>query len=154
MLPTTTRRVQDNTSSEINERIRRAIVQSIAEHAAGGRAAVDRRLAELDREWDMERVLEANASVIALAGTVLGLLFGPLWLLIPLAVTAFLLLHALEGWCPPVPFFRKRGFRTASEIDSERYALKLVRGDFNDVVRRGLPADPVPPEQLLDAINA
>src|SRR5690348_10746194 len=37
---------------------------------------------------------------------------------------------ALQGWCPPVPFFRSRGVRTAYEINQERYALKALRGDF------------------------
>jgi hypothetical protein len=46
---------------------------------------------------------------------------------------AFLLQHALQGWCPPVPFFRSRGVRTAREIDQERYALKALRGDFAKV---------------------
>jgi hypothetical protein len=45
-------------------------------------------------------------------------------------VTAFLLQHALQGWCPPVPVFRRLGVRTTAEIDRERYALKALRGDF------------------------
>jgi hypothetical protein len=48
-------------------------------------------------------------------------------------VATFLLQHALQGWCPPVPLFRSLGVRTASEIDEERYALKALRGDFEDV---------------------
>lgn len=50
--------------------------------------------------------------------------------MLPAAVSAFLLQHALQGWCPPVPFFRKRGVRTPAEIAAERNALKLLRGDF------------------------
>jgi hypothetical protein len=45
-------------------------------------------------------------------------------------VTAFLFQHALQGWCPPVPVLRRLGFRTMREIDTERYALKAIRGDF------------------------
>src|SRR5436305_9852949 len=123
MLPKTTTRVQANTADDINAKIRESIIQSVRDHAAGGRATIERRLDELDREWDIERTLEANASTITLIGVILGLVWSSLWLILPLAVTSFLLLHALQGWCPPVPFFRKRGFRTASEIDSERYAL-------------------------------
>ena len=51
-------------------------------------------------------------------------------LVLPAAVMAFLLQHALQGWCPSVPFSRSRGVRTAYEIDQERYALKALRGDF------------------------
>ncbi len=48
----------------------------------------------------------------------------------PAAVAGFLFQHAVQGWCPPVPLFRRLGFRTAREIDHERYALKALRGDF------------------------
>jgi hypothetical protein len=53
--------------------------------------------------------------------------------LLPGLVGAFLLQHAIQGWCPPVPIFRRLGFRTAGEIDEERYALKDLRGDFRVV---------------------
>jgi hypothetical protein len=48
-------------------------------------------------------------------------------------VTAFLFQHAVQGWCPPLPILRRLGFRTASEIDTERYALKALRGDFGSI---------------------
>jgi hypothetical protein len=38
--------------------------------------------------------------------------------------------HAVQGWCPPLPILRRMGFRTAREIDTERTALKALRGDF------------------------
>ena len=53
--------------------------------------------------------------------------------MLPAAVAGFLLQHAVQGWCPPVPVLRRLGFRTASEIDEERYVLKALRGDFRDV---------------------
>jgi hypothetical protein len=37
--------------------------------------------------------------------------------------------------------FRRLGFRTASEIDSERYALKAVRGDFERLPDREAMSD-------------
>ncbi len=49
---------------------------------------------------------------------------------LPAVVAGFLLQHALQGWCPPLPLFRRLGVRTAAEIDQERYALKALRGDF------------------------
>jgi hypothetical protein len=39
----------------------------------------------------------------------------------------------VQGWCPPLPVFRRLGIRTASEIDYERYALKSLRGDFDEL---------------------
>ena len=44
------------------------------------------------------------------------------------------LVDLVQGWCPPISFFRRRGFRMASEIDCERYALKALRGDFRNVL--------------------
>src|SRR3954471_19127459 len=69
---------------------------------------------------------------LALTGTLLGA-FVDKRLALPVAVTAFLLQHAVQGWCPPVPFFRKRGVRTMLEIDEERFALKALRGDFGPI---------------------
>lgn len=53
--------------------------------------------------------------------------------LLPAVVVGFLLQHAVQGWCPPMPVFRRLGVRTASEIEEERYALKALRGDFRGV---------------------
>lgn len=46
------------------------------------------------------------------------------------AVGFFLLQHALQGWCPPLPIIRKIGVRTAEEINQEKTVFKLIRGDF------------------------
>jgi hypothetical protein len=49
---------------------------------------------------------------------------------IPCVVLPCLLQHATQGWCPPVPFLRSRGVRSRKEIDSEKFAVKALRGDF------------------------
>jgi len=82
----------------------------------------------------MERTLETNAAGVALLGTVLGIV-NKRFLLLPGLVAGFLLQHALQGWCPPVPLFRRAGVRTATEIERERYALKALRGDFQPISR-------------------
>ncbi len=131
MLPSTVERVPRHTPEAYNAAIRRQTEQNVARIAAAGPAAIDRRLAELDREWDVERMLEANAASVSLVGTALGLTVDRRFFALPAVVAGFLLQHALQGWCPPVPLFRHLGFRTASEIDHERYALKALRGDFD-----------------------
>lgn len=132
MIPTTTR-VEQHTDEAVNERIRRRTAQSISFVGRQGRDEIGRRLEELDQEWDMERTLEANAASIALLGLGLGALVSRRFFVLPGVVAGFLLQHAVQGWCPPVPIFRRLGFRTAREIASERYALKVLRGDFNDL---------------------
>jgi hypothetical protein len=132
VLPTTTERVERHTTESINRRISQEMEQRVRHYAVHPQQISD-RLAELDAEWDMERTLEANAATLALAGTLLGAFVNKRFLLLPTLVTGFLLQHALQGWCPPVPFFRKCGVRTAAEIDRERYALKALRGDFREI---------------------
>jgi hypothetical protein len=133
MIPSTVDRVPLNTAACVNEQIRQQTEQNVAQYGSRGRAAIDDRLRELDQEWDIERLLEANASVACLVGLTLGATVDRKWFLMPAVVAGFLLQHAVQGWCPPMPVFRRLGVRTASEIDYERYALKAVRGDFRDV---------------------
>src|SRR6187401_716222 len=94
---------------------------------------IERRLQELDQEWDIERAIEANASTLALVGLGLGATVDKRFFVLPAVITAFLLQHALQGWCPPIPVLRRLGFRTQFEIEQERYALKALRGDFADI---------------------
>jgi hypothetical protein len=132
MLPNTSDRVRRHTPEGANRRISREMAQSIRWHADHPER-IDARLHELDREWDMERTLETNAAALALTGTLLGAFVDRRFLALPAAVSFFLLQHALQGWCPPVPVFRSRGVRTMREIDTERYALKALRGDFGPI---------------------
>src|SRR4029078_13387965 len=90
-----------------------------------------------EQEWSMERWLETNASSLGLTSLLLGITVSRKWLVITAGVLSFLLLHAVEGWCPPLPVLRKLGIRTRSEIERERYALKFLRGDF-----KSIPSDP------------
>src|SRR5690606_6724036 len=107
------------------EKIEKSII-----HHAYYPAEINSRLEALDREWDIERTLEANAATLALTGVLLGAFVDRRFLALPAVVTAFLLQHALQGWCPPLPFFRRWGVRTTEEINEERFALKALRGDF------------------------
>jgi hypothetical protein len=134
----TRRRVRRNTAEMINRRIDDQIERNVRYYSVHTEG-IDRRLAELDQEWDIERMIEANAASLALAGTMLGLTQHRKFLLLPAAVTGFLLQHAIQGWCPPVPILRRFGFRTADEINRERYALKALRGDFDPVGDKKTP---------------
>ena len=132
MIPTTTR-VEQHTDEAVNEQIRSETERNISYVGRQGRDEISRRLSELDHEWDMERTLEANAASVALLGLGLGTFVNRRFFVLPAVVAGFLLQHAVQGWCPPVPVFRRLGFRTAREIASERYALKVIRGDFGDL---------------------
>lgn len=137
MVTSTRDRVPMNTDACINASIRRKTENNIAYFTSGGTDAITRRLAELDQEWDIERMLETNAATATLIGMTLGITVSKKWFVLPAAVAGFLLQHAVQGWCPPLPILRRMGFRTASEIDYERYALKALRGDFRNVSEAG-----------------
>ena len=64
-----------------------------------------------------------------MAGLFLGITVNRKWLWVPSIVLPFLLLHGVQGWCPPLPLMRRLGIRTQREIDEEKYALKFLRGD-------------------------
>jgi hypothetical protein len=126
MLPSTADRVPRHTAPEINQRIRRQTEQNLSRYRNASREEIERRLDELSREWDIERAIEANAASLALIGVLLGGFVNVRFLLLPAAVGAFLLQHALQGWCPPVPVLRRLGFRTSREIFEERLALRAA----------------------------
>ena len=143
MIPSTVERVPQHTADHVNEQIRRQTEATVARTAAAGPAAIDRRLAELDREWDVERTLEANAATAVLVGVTLGATVDRRFFFFPAVIAGFLLQHAVQGWCPPLPIFRRMGFRTQTEIEEERHALKALRGDFRSVAQDG-PAGQFP----------
>lgn len=153
MLPSTTARVPEHTAEHVNERIRRQTEERVARIAAAGPDAIARRLRELDEEWDIERTLEANASTLVAVGSGLALLVDRRFALVPLVVGSFLLQHALQGWCPPLPVFRRYGFRTQAEIEAERYALKALRGDFETVGDGAAGRPQARADQALRAVN-
>jgi hypothetical protein len=128
-------RVRRHTSPRTNERIDRTISATIRTYGMRTEGAITRRLDELEREWDIERLLETNASSLALLGVVLSITSSRRWLALSGGVLGFLLLHGVQGWCPPLPLLRRLGVRTRGEIDRERFALRYLRGDF-DLVRK------------------
>lgn len=142
-------RVRENTPAEINARIDAETRASVREYSARGLPEITARITELDREWDVERVLETNAAALALTGLVLGTTRDRRWLLLPGIVLPFLLQHALQGWCPPIEVIRRLGIRTRREIDRERVALKALRGDFGLV-----PGGSTPQERAKLALSA
>jgi hypothetical protein len=126
-------RVREHSPEKFNERIDRATQRRVLRAGGESKAALSHRLEQLDTEWDMERVLETNAAALALGGVLLGLFVNRKFFIVPCLVLPFLLQHATQGWCPPVPFFRSRGVRTRKEIDTEKFAVKALRGDFAGV---------------------
>ena len=150
LIPPTTERVARQTDEETNARIQRQTEANVAYFARGEKRLIGKRLQELDREWEIERLLELNAASASLFGLLLARFVHRGWFLLPVGVAGFLLQHAIQGWCPPIALFRRLGIRTQTEIDHERYALKALRGDFKTIQGDGRDQ----PAEALDAARA
>jgi hypothetical protein len=126
-------RVRANTPPEINQAIDTEIAAMVRFYASKTDYEIGRRIEELDNEWDIGRIVEARASTVSLIGVILGLKRSKIWFILPTIASTFLLQYAVRGWCPPVSILRRFGFRTRHEIDLEKYALKALRGDFDEI---------------------
>lgn len=115
-------RVRALTSHKVNLKIDLKTRRKIKEAKAQGAEAIRARLSELDREWDINRVLMLNFSVLVFTQLLLARK-NRKWLWGPLLQTPFLIMHSTLGWCPPSLWFRPMGFRTQKEIQAEREAL-------------------------------
>ena len=121
-------RIREHSSDAANQRIDRETRGAI-EEVTRSPAAVRARLAELDHEWTVDRAVMLNFGIVgaltawrtmrSLRRT--GRMGG--WGLFFWVQMGFLVNHAVRGWCPPMPVFRRLGFRSDQEICAERLAL-------------------------------
>lgn len=130
VLPPTAKRVSLRTDPKINADIRKQTVKNINLYKSCNESDINERVSKLGQEWDTERFMELNAAAITIISSYLGVRTGRLWFLLTGAVAVFMLQHAFWGWCPVMPLIRKMGVRTIDEINNEKAALKLFRGDF------------------------
>lgn len=128
-----TDRTRANTWHTVNATLDRAALLRIAAAAGVGHTSISERLAELDLEWDFDRVLEAEAAAMGLLTLGLSVFLDRRFLVAAGVVSSMVTLHGTQGWYPLLPLFRRLGVRTREEIDRERYALKALRGDFSGV---------------------
>ncbi len=141
--------VRLHTASDINKRIDMETESRLSQLLQSDRKTISRRIDELNGEWDIERFLELNASLLAFTGLAASILTTKRWLWLPSVVLGFLTMHAIQGWCPPMPVMRRFGVRTRKEIDREKYACKALRGDFQMTKR-----DEEDPERVTAVLQA
>lgn len=132
-------------SEESQEHVNQKLVNSISRYYNSTPEKITKRLEALEKEWDIEKVLQANASTLALTGMIFGTMFNKRWFLLSGLVAGFLLIHEVRGR-KPVSFLKSLGFRTREEIDEEIYALKALRGDFEKLPGAG-------PEEMLRRLS-
>ena len=123
----------DEHEEEVEERIRQKTEEDIAHHALAGEKAIERRLEELDREWDIDHCTQLNVGALSLLGIFLGATRSRIWYLTPFLASLCLVQQATQRRSPLTNLFRRWGIRTREEIEHERFALKVLRGDFEDL---------------------
>jgi hypothetical protein len=129
-------KIRSVTDPSVNRKIDREIEESIRRYTYQGSQEISQRIDELEKEWDVERVLQIGASSAALVG--IGLSFqNRKWIIFPSVILSFLIMQALKGWAPPIPILRRLGFRTKQEIECELFAMKHLRGDFTEFEKAG-----------------
>lgn len=130
ILPPTSKRVFLRTNPMVNAEIRNQTIRNLNIYKNCNEFELTDRIRWLNTEWDTERVLELNAAGLLAISSYLGIKTSRFWFLLTGAVAVFMFMHVVQGWCPPLPLIRKWGVRTAEEINAEKTALKIMRGDF------------------------
>lgn len=130
ILPATTERVAKCTCGKTNNEIRKLTLQRLRFYKNCGRKTLTQRINELNREWNIERVIETNAALAVLISSFFGYKKRKHCCFFMTGIVGFFLLqHALHGWCPSLPIMRYIGIRTDEEIYNEKSIIKRIRGD-------------------------
>lgn len=116
-------------SSDASTRRIDLVTRAGLEEVGDSPSEIRSRLAELDREWNLDRALMLTFSIVGgltARATMRSLKqrgrYGG-WGLFFWTQIGFMAHHAIRGWCPPVELLRRMGFRTAREISAERVTL-------------------------------
>ncbi|HET9744148.1 MAG TPA: hypothetical protein VFP97_00460 [Chitinophagaceae bacterium] len=117
-------RVRKHTADKVNQKIDKCTEENIQRYSNESRDVVRNRIEKLNQELDVEQALQLTSAANVLVGIGLALTVNKKWLLLSAISSAFLIQHSLQGWCPPLPVFRRLGVRTRDEINEEIDALK------------------------------
>lgn len=107
-----------------------SLCDRIARIAEQGPEAVNKRLAELNKEWTVGRWVKAICAVTLFAGLILTFTVSPWWLLLTgvcgLTLAQYLFFpRSILG-----SLLAAAGVRSGAVIEDERIALRVLRGDF------------------------
>ena len=143
-------RVRSSTSSEQNREIDQETIKNIRKYENRSTEDIEKRIQRLEKEWDIERLLETNMSTLALLGIALSIFVHEYWIILPVIVLLFFLQHALQGWCPPLPVFRRLGVRYERPATPKATRTKpAIQPPYSNILR--VMATPFRVYRLLDA---
>lgn len=132
-------RIQKKTPIQFNLQIVRRTEDSVYQLAPQKQEQMTARINALYEEWDIERYLEAGASIFIFSSLLLSFLLSYYWLILTFGTLIFLFQQAIQGWCMPVTLLRWLNIRTQKEINEEIYALKVLREDFKSINKNSDP---------------
>jgi hypothetical protein len=124
-------RIRARSSERANAQVAQKIEEDVRRYSRENNAVLSGRIDELEHEWDLDRAVMLLFSIVGGAVLALGLTKSRKWLALMMIQLPLLAFHAIFGWSPPASLFRRLGFRSPQEIDSEKYALRTLRGDYN-----------------------
>lgn len=151
-MPRTFHRRREQFTRQVDEKVHQRMLEELSYYALR-LDQIGRRLDELEREWSVERAVQAQCSTVILLSLGWYILTGTrACLMVGVAMGGVLLNHAITGRAPQMPLLRGLGFRMRCEIEQERAALRGLRGDFQDIPREGDPIGRT--EQALRAAGA
>lgn len=125
----TTARVHAQTTPAMKEQFRRRLVANVRRFINADHSEIDRRMEELDKEWSIERAIEVEAPAMIGLGATLGLLHNKKWFFLSSFAASMVVLHNTKGVYPLLPLFQRMGLRSKKDIEDERNALRVLRGD-------------------------
>lgn len=98
-----------------------------------GKEGLTERIRSLEEEWDMEKFVTVSMAGMGLFGLVMGFFGSRVWRVLTWISLPMLFLYGQEKWRPSEGMLKSLGLRSRREIDEEKYALKALRGDFQQV---------------------
>ncbi len=106
------------------EAANRQIADNVNYYRLENEEVIRQRIDELSNEWDVERSVQLNASLIVLGSIILGAAFSKKWLFVSGAVSGLLALHAAKGWSLSIN--TGENLRTRNEIAKEQAGLQNI----------------------------
>ena len=121
--------VRTDSPSWVNAKIDRETLATLERFKGAAPEEIEKQIDELAWEYDVSCAASLSLSAIGVAGAAIAIKY-PRFVFVPLAASGLLLLQSLPFPEPVTTLFRTLGFRSRTEIERERHALKMLRGDY------------------------
>jgi hypothetical protein len=121
--------IRDESPSWVNANIDRETLARLESMKDASPEEIEERVDELAWEYDVSCATTVTLATFSLAGLALSRLSSK-FLAVPAIASGLLVWENLPVPSAAAPLFRRLGFRSRTEIERERHALKMLRGDY------------------------